>query len=237
MSTEIEDVGYNGLIGSMDHLTLEISDSSHHDNPFLYKIFTNDLLYSLIYDASSAKSLVCLLRTCQAVRATVQEYIQRVFRIDPLLSRYFTDVLAFRYLQACTGTVISGSTALQFFDRSFYPGSDLDLYVPMTGRVRVGRFLLKEGYKFVPNPIQKSTPNFDDAIMGRRVLTNKAFYGDFKGIASVFNFEKQPDHGKRLRVQIIVAVRSPMEVILCFHSSMLRWYISSHTATYSLHIL
>lgn len=98
MSTEIEDVGYNGLIGSMDLLTLEILDSSHHDNPFLYKIFTNDLLYSLIYDASSAKSLVCLLRTCQAVRATVQEYIQRVFRIDPLLSRYFTDVLAFRYL-------------------------------------------------------------------------------------------------------------------------------------------
>ena len=58
-----------------------------------------------------------------------------------LLSRYFHHPETFRHLQATTGTVISGSSALQFFDRSYYAKSDLDLYVPLAWRAKVGQYL------------------------------------------------------------------------------------------------
>jgi hypothetical protein len=65
----------------------------------------------------------------------VKDYFARAFNIEKRLSRYFDDPKSFRKLQAETLTVISGSTALQFFQRNFYPESDLDLYVhvPITG--------------------------------------------------------------------------------------------------------
>lgn len=126
--------------------------------------------------------------------------------------------MAFRYLQACTGTVISGSTALQFFDRSFYPESDLDIYVPMAWRLKVGHYLSEQGYRFVPNSIQH--PNYDVAVSERRVITATARYGNLRGIAGVFTFKKRGADGEERKVQIMVAVRSPIEVIFRFHSSM-----------------
>lgn len=185
---------------------------------FLDKIVTNDLLYDLIFNACSATSLVRLLRTCQALRLSVKDYISRAFNINILLARYFTDPMEFCRLQPCTGTLISGSTALQFFDRSYYPGSDLDLYVPLAWRKSVGRYLLDQGYMFVPNRTPKSI--FASAVKEKRLLTNKGVYGNFKGITAVFTFRKHSTHGEELQVQVIVAVRSPMEVILRFHSSM-----------------
>ncbi|CAL1699941.1 unnamed protein product [Somion occarium] len=184
---------------------------------FLDRIITNDLVYDLIFHACTARTLVRLLRTCRAVNVAVKEYISRAFNVHRLLSRYFSDPMAFRYIQACTGTLISGSAALQFFDRSLYPDSDLDLYVPMPWRKKVGHFLLAQGYKFEPYPFQH--PTFDVAISDRRVVTARGLYGNLKGIAGVFTFEKKSARGEELKVQIIVAVRSTMEVILRFHST------------------
>ena len=183
----------------------------------LEKIVTNDLLYDLIFDACTARSLVRLLRTCREFHISVKDYMARRFNITTHLSRFFKDPTSFRYLQATTGTVISGSNALQFFDRTLYSKSDLDLYVPLTWRATVGHYLLAEGYSFVPGRIQSSS--FTDAVFQKRVVTNNGLYGNFKGIAAVFTFKKRSSDGKELQVQIIVAVRSPMEVILRFHSS------------------
>ena len=105
---------------------------------FLQNIATNDLLYDLIFDECTAVSLVRLLRACRRLHMSVEDYISRRFSIVKLLSRYFQHPSAFRNLQAVTGTVISGSSALQFFDRSYYPKSDLDLYVPFSWRQDVG---------------------------------------------------------------------------------------------------
>ena len=125
--------------------------------------------------------------------------------------------MSFRRLQACTGTLISGSTALQFFDRTFYPESDLDIYVPKTWRNEVGQFLLRAGYSFVPHSSQH--PTFVEAVFENSVTTSTAEYGNFKGISGVFNFEKNGMHGERLKIQLMVAVRSAIEPILHYHSS------------------
>ena len=186
---------------------------------FLQSIVTNDLLYDLIFDACTARSLVRLLQTCHTLRLSVQDYIPRRFNITKLLSRYFHHPETFRHLQAATGTIISGSSVLQFFDRSYYAKSDLDLYVPLAWRAKVGQYLLKEGYSFVATRTQSSL--FADAVDQKRVITNNGLYGNFKGIAAVFTFKKRSGHDKQLQVQVIVAVRSPMEVVLKFHSSTL----------------
>ena len=171
----------------------------------------------LLLDYCSAKSLVSLRRTCTAVKTHVDAYIAQKFNVDRILTRYFTNPNAFRYLQGWTGTLISGSSALQFFDRSFYPLSDLDLYVSKGWGPEVGHFLLQEGYSFVPG--QKQHPTFDSALTEPRVQNNAALYGNFKGISGVFTFENTGRGGTR-KVQVMLAVRTPIEVILRFHSSM-----------------
>ena len=140
--------------------------------------FLSDKAILLLLDYCSAKSLVLLLRTCRTLKAAVEAYIGLRFDVNRILGRYFAAPRAFRYLQACTGTLISGSSALQFFDRSFYPSSDLDLYVSKVWGLRVGRFLFQEGYSFVPS--QHQHPTFQVAIVEERVHTNTALYGNFR---------------------------------------------------------
>ena len=195
------------------------SDLISNNNHFLNLILSEDSLGDSILDHCSPKSLIRLLRTSHTIRKAVTKYMEKTFNIEKILSRYFTNPSSFRFLQACTGTLISGSTALQFFDRAFYPESDLDLYVSKAWRVEVGRFLLQSGYTFVPYTRQRST--FELAISDTRVTTSTALYGNFRGISGVFNFEKKGIRGETLKIQLMVAVRSPVEPILCYHSSKL----------------
>ncbi|KAF9244263.1 hypothetical protein BU15DRAFT_86164 [Melanogaster broomeanus] len=54
-----------------------------------------------------------------------------------------------------TSTLISGSNALQFLDRTFYPESDLDIYTHPGHAFEVANFLVEsEGYHFVPRDDQ-----------------------------------------------------------------------------------
>ena len=195
------------------------SDPISTGYPLLDAILNEDTLSDLILDSCSAKSLLLLLRTSHAIREIVIGYMKTTFNADRLLSRYFDNPLSFRQLQACTGTLISGSTALQFFNRTFYPESDLDIYVPRAWRYEVGQFLLQTGYKFVRYPSQH--PTFESAVFETGVSTSTADYGNFKGISGVFNFEKDGRHGEKLKIQLMVAVRSAIEPILHYHSSKL----------------
>ena len=50
-----------------------------------------------------------------------------------------------------TGTLISGCTALQFFNRIIYNNSDLDLYVHHKSASIIAYWLQSIGYSFIPN--------------------------------------------------------------------------------------
>ena len=195
---------------------LDTSIAYHHAP--LNLIMNNEKISTVILNRCSTKSLVLLLRTNRSINASVTAYIEKTYNIYRILRRYFADPLSFRYLQAYTGTVISGSTALQFFDRSFYPESDLDIYAPKAWGKEVGHFLLHAGYVFVPSKSQH--PTFDSEMQQKQVVTATGTYGNFKGIAGVFNFAKVAPDSTMLKVQLMVAVRSPMDVILRYHSSM-----------------
>ena len=116
--------------------------------------------------------------------------------------------------------MISGSAALQFFNRCTYSGSGLDIYAHMRHRLEVGSWLICEGYAFVPN--SKQEPVFYDAARSKIVVENKADYF-MRGVAGVFNFVKKgkecPGDEAERKVQLIIAARTPMEIILYYHSS------------------
>ena len=176
-----------------------------------------------IFSFSSPMSILRLGRTCRTAQHAVKHYFRRAFNVNRLLTRFFREVLAFRTLQARTGTLISGSVALQLFDRDFYPSSDLDLYVHMRHRREIGRWLLQHGYHFVPAPHQPA--GFEAAATEALSGLAATMYG-MPGVAAIMNFVRCRDdetttHGSSgsLKVQVIVARKTPMEVVLGFHSS------------------
>ncbi|THU97433.1 hypothetical protein K435DRAFT_615366, partial [Dendrothele bispora CBS 962.96] len=169
----------------------------------------------------------------------VSSYNQNNFRIRRILSRYFDsvpDIAQFRLLQYETGMLISGSAALQFFDNTMYPESDLDLYVALREADPIGQFLLERGYTFTPILDQ---PGDWEVALYRKILSWESrpepLWNDdtdlypVNGIAAVFTFVKE---GKR--VQLITCGRATLEVILRFHSTCVMNVIS-HSHAYSLY--
>ena len=167
-----------------------------------------ELIAHPIYDRLSAAALVRLSSTCRTAHASIQAYIGIAFNIDRLLSRFFPTATpgcsttcahdhthteehararAFRSLQAATGTLISGSSALQFFDRKVWPESDLDLYAFARHRREVGRWLLAEGYRYKPAKFQH--PNFEVEVKQCVVDRPNGIYS-MPGVLAVFTFVK-----------------------------------------------
>ncbi|KAF8662093.1 hypothetical protein AX16_001203 [Volvariella volvacea WC 439] len=198
----------------------------------------------MLCDHLDPLQLILLGQTCKALNTRTQRYTSHAFRISRLLSPYFTpaQILDFQYLQAETGTLISGSTALQFFDRSTYPESDLDLYTEHRYALPLLTWLARIGYRFVPRPGQAETylsaykARIADGGLGERwrhaTLFESEPRGYFgRGVAGVFNFEKQAgDGGSTRKVQLITALHSPMEIVLHFHSTCVMNVIGHQTA-------
>jgi hypothetical protein len=102
-----------------------------HDQPTAFlDVFSRHTIYDVVFSQADTSTILYLQRTCRQARLAATDYLARAFNINRHLSRFFSDPKAFRSLQARTATVISGSGALQFFQRDVYPESDLDLYVP-----------------------------------------------------------------------------------------------------------
>ncbi|KAK7696087.1 hypothetical protein QCA50_000730 [Cerrena zonata] len=211
---------------------LEITNAQHHDEPsqtFSNVIITNDLLYDIVLSYCTPATFLRLSRTSQSAHAAVKSYMGRAFRLDSIYTRFFTSPVAFRQMQARTGALVSGSAALQFFDRSYYPEADMDIYVFAGFRFEVAEFLFQDGYEFVPEEHQKS--KFQLAALDSEL--NIGEY-EFKGVITVFTFEKKKVDGKVVKAQIVLAANGPFEAILGFHSTCVMNVISCDTA-YSLY--
>jgi hypothetical protein len=105
-----------------------------------------------------------------------------------------------------THAVISGSTALQFFDRTIYQGADLDLYLDSIYLGIWKSKVLAFGYKLVPRVEGTETP--DDSG-----------YPCFEEIDTVDSFKHE---GTNKVIQLMATKASPVRAILDFHSSEFR---------------
>ena len=162
----------------------------------------------------------------KAARIAVTNYSQLNFDIKRVLSPYFSeeDIKSFRMVQLMTGAVISGSTVVQFFDRTTYPGSDLDIYVEHQYCRDVAWWLVSRGYEYKPSrPDQPKS-----FVQAFKSWTREQIFPLFlqledaagyigHGVDNLFDFFKS---GSERKIQLISARACPIEVILSFHSSM-----------------
>lgn len=138
---------------------------------------------------------------------------------------------------------ISGSTALQFFDRSFYADSDLDIYVEHRYCTPVALWLESIGYTFQHRNSLSQDKSLEIALtetlsesidmnnlpQGFFDSTSMGYFG--RGVANVYNFHKvNPDR----KIQLITSYYAPLEIILNFHSTCVMNLIT-HESAYSLY--
>ncbi|KZT06467.1 uncharacterized protein LAESUDRAFT_700278 [Laetiporus sulphureus 93-53] len=194
---------------------LQEGDLSSVKPLFTDRIIHIELITDVVFSYCSPATLLRIARTCRAAHSAIHAYIRSTFRIDRLLSRFFQNPLSFRSLQARTGTLISGSVALQFFDGTSFPASDLDLYVFMQHCGEVGLWLLAEGYSYVQG--HSAHADFESALGDANDAPVEVY--NIPGVARVFTFAKTPPDGKELKVQLIMAINVPMAVVLGFHST------------------
>ena len=176
-------------------------------------------------------TLINLSLASQTNTVAVRQFYKRAYNIHRHLSHFFRDPRGFRSLQARSGTLISGSNALQFLQRSTYKDSDLDLYTHPGYATEVAHWLTNhERYTFVPmkpshgrtfddvTPLEWSSGSEDPPIAVTDIDPSLHDY-EGNGLHDVYHFERSDDDGYRRRVQIMSTQHSPMYCILAFHSS------------------
>jgi hypothetical protein len=206
--------------------------------------------WDLIFRCCDARDLTILAATTRELRNLIKSYNARSYAssYQSILSKFFstTEVAVFRTIQAATGTLISGSSALQFFERVDWHGSDLDLYVEARFTRRVSNFLVRTcGYAYTKDVHQEQGLAAQQAMHENSYLRH--------GVVDVLNFKKKwiketmndladavmevdgsrSKHGEEEEkeskedtriVQVIVASSSPIDVILDFHSSEILYF-------------
>lgn len=204
-----------------------------HRRKLLWDWTQDNLVIILAY--SEPRAIIKLSLTCRKGYDAIRACISLVYSINKRLGHFVSVQDEFRSMQARTGALISGSFALQFFDDTFYPESDLDLYVHSRHAEEVGTWLLQNAYQFVPNEKMDQAPEFSRALLSFYEpeialpdtticvppRDNSEWYR-MRGVANVFNFVKTMNRDGRtvvLRIQLITASSTPLEIILNFHSS------------------
>jgi hypothetical protein len=208
-------------------------------------VWHNSDLTHIIFSHASIASILRCQKVNRRFRKLSLLYLDHCLDIHQHLSRFFSDPEGFRKVQRRTSALISGSNALQFFDRSLYPDADLDLYVHRGRETELAAFLLKEGYEYRPSHFQARSFAEQDAriypedirpfgvpwdrtnryIPEDPALDDPEFDydgGDMSewGVLLLYTFIKQTSDGER-QVQILVASSSPIECVLRFHCSTL----------------
>ncbi len=144
--------------------------------------------------------LVIVSRISRSFYAAVHDYIRSVYNAHQLLSPFFRDVPSFRSLQARTGTLVSGHSALHFLDRSRRSSDPLDIFVYFLRSREVVDWLERAGYMLVRDP------DDNDASQD---LPVRYLVHTFKLRGS----------SPSVLVRVVVAAGSPMDIILCSYSS------------------
>ncbi|KAG8772222.1 hypothetical protein FRB91_003552 [Serendipita sp. 411] len=213
-------------------------------------VLSTSTIADILYPQLSVAEILSLSKVCKATYRAVKAWYPSAYNINNHFKTFLgtlKNVLAFRGLQAITGTIVSGSQALQFFDRTYYPGSDLDVYVPCRHASAIGEFFLSIGYLFKPTSLQSASAFGSDCKRHLDDLSSRTPNGTVPGqeiqeynwrfVEGVINFTKEVILGdeETLKVQLIAVEpqSSPLTCVLHFHSSLVMNLIA-HDRAYSL---
>lgn len=121
----------------------------------LLRLFDVNSRYSLgtrICWLLSILDIVNLTKTCKAFSNIYGSLISSQWNVEWRLALFVRNVNSFRSLMARTNALVSGSFALQFFDRVHWPASDLDINVRQGSDILESYLCRVEGYT-----LQRST--------------------------------------------------------------------------------
>ena len=91
--------------------------------------------------------IISLTRTCKRLSSLYQEQLPSQWNVDRHLQRFLDNPVAFRFMMAECDALVSGSLALQFFKRTTWLESDLDVYVNFSRSNEFRQYLCEhEGY-------------------------------------------------------------------------------------------
>jgi len=182
--------------------------------------------HDLILSCLPALDMINFSRTNKTYKRAVDSFMQRAFRINHVLERYFTpaEIATFRYLQSRSQLIISGSTAVQFFERSIYLNSDLDIYVEDGYKNVIALWLVSIGYTYRRREGQPTLEVIEDwkEFLNLDVLPFSPVFEpnstDYmgQGIEDVYNFVRGDPE---VKIQLMTATGSPLEIVLNYHSS------------------
>ena len=164
----------------------------------------------------SPLDLVYLSRVSVADYLLISAYWAEVFSVQRALLPFFSSperVEGFRRLMLQTEALISGSLAIQIFDRAHWSDSDLDIYVehrrafPMLCWLR----FIADYDEPTRRGTKMSHPSRTDTFILPYGPSRAYFYADSKAIVQVLDFYV----GER-KIQLITTTREPLEAILSF---------------------
>ncbi len=138
-----------------------------------------------------------------------------------ILSPYFNHLGHYGLMEAqhLTGALISGSTAISFFNDTNYAHSDLDIYIQSDRRHTLFTFLSKQGYHFIPSmdvPLTLDTPLDEIECTDCLKVAYDFLEYDGETINAVYSFQR--DRNAKT-VQVVATIQNPLYTILNFHSS------------------
>lgn len=147
-------------------------------------------------------------------------FSKREYRLYRILDRFFDEkeFKDFRELQKRLQLIISGSVALQFFERKTFPDSDLDLYALDSDALEVGKWLMSIGYTFIRQPSDSTDPiiAMEETLANPTLAVAYNNPGSITGFSCVFRFVNV---AKNREIQLIVTWQHPVDVVIRFHSS------------------
>jgi hypothetical protein len=165
----------------------------------------------IVFDQMLVIDLFWMSQTCRMMRDVVRAYWTTAFNLSRVIYPFVPEeqVLSFRNMLRTTGTIISGSTALQFLDRTRYGGADLDLYINQCHIDAASKWLLDRGARRLVDRDEAQHTGVD-VSEGYHDSGEIHHIKEFKVIHSI----------TPRTIQVIVTYWDPVFAVLKFHSCM-----------------
>ncbi|KAA8575381.1 hypothetical protein EYC84_004550 [Monilinia fructicola] len=157
------------------------------------------------------QDILFLRRTTKKLSPSFESLFNTQWNVNRQLTRFVNDPVNFRSKLAKHDALISGSFALQFFERRFWHDSDLDIYVDGSNELRspdpIGEYLVeREGYKLRSAKTEQEEES--DSLM----------YGHVNRIEHILQIKtyhrRRPGKKMPNQIQIIYTMNTPLQAIV-----------------------
>ena len=175
--------------------------------PFLFR--TSLEIWHNILDLLPVRDIFRLSRTSVLMSNSVRQYWSSKLNVMRVLRPFFRSneqTHLFLEMMHRTGAIVSGSTALQLFERTYFEGSDLDLYVNDENSGEVGHWLSESGFGRIEQDAEKE----------------KMVIGDsYPAVEEILKVEAYTTTFSSKVVEVITTKNAPVLAVIKFHSSKL----------------